>query len=207
LVFKIVTEVRIDPRWYKFAEDGVTRQAMAEELNAFASKSTTQIRRLLSRQTKLPYSYMVEHVTLMRAYAAYLTADINVVEKRTPTLGRFMTSYTKRPTKPLKSGRQRQPWVQKIRLRVWEGGIVYPRNPGARPFVIDGGRAIPLIAVRTGLGRKGRGIKVLSGPNIAGSPHHGEIERKETGKFVEVVMPIEMLASIEARIERIVNAA
>jgi hypothetical protein len=195
---KIVVEVnfRAFLNVHRLLNDGVTRQAMNEELNSFASKATTQVRRHLAHQTLLPYSYMVDKVTLKRSWSAALEARIQIKDKAT-SLGRFMTSYRNRPKSWRKKG-----WQQKMRLRVWSGSQVFPRNPNAKPFVIDGGRATPLIAVRRTKARTP--IIVLSGPVLAGTKENtGEVSRLETKTYIDIQMPAAMIQSIEDRIDRL----
>ena len=199
-----VIRVVMDPvpmfRLREFLDHGITRRAMNEQLNYLARKATTQVRRHLASQTKLPYSYMMKAVSLIPSWPEALMAVIKVEDKAT-TLGRFMTSYTKRPTSWRRKG-----WQQKMRLNVWSGGQIFPKNPNAKPFVIDGGRSVKLIAVRKGKGRTP--IKVLSGPNLSGSRDDtGEISRLETGTYVKVQLPLEFTLAVDERIDRLIAAA
>lgn len=188
----------------------ITKQAMQEELNSIAGKATTQVRRHLAHQTQLPYGYMMNAVTLKRASANFLVAEIKVSDKAT-SLARYMTSYTKRPRSWRKKG-----WVQRMNLRVWSGSQLFPKSSSARPFVIEGGARssfgwsgqVPnLIAVRVG-GAGSRKIKVLSGPNLAGGKQNtGEVSRLETKTYITVQLPQEFNESIERRIDRIIAAA
>lgn len=184
----------------KFLDEGATKIAMSEELNAFASKATTQVRRHLVNQTKLPYGHMVKAVTLKRSWAANLEARI-VVKDEPTTLGRFMSWYSKRPAA---GSRRAKGWVQKMRLKVWAGTQSFPVHPSARPFVIYTSRPIPLIAAHV---RGSRKIKVLSGPVLAGKRQDtGEVSRLETKTYINVEMPQAMNDAIDARLDRLLSA-
>lgn len=180
-------------------DQGITRQAMSEELNSLASKATTQVRRHLAHQTLLPYGYMTQAVTLHRSWATNLEARIEVKDKAT-TLGRFMTWYSKRPKS---TSWRAKGWVQRMRLRVWSGLQNFPVHGDARPFVIYPSRPIPLIVARM----RNRKLKVLSGPNLAGGKQDtGEISRGETRIYVDIELPQALNDAIDARIDRILAA-
>lgn len=164
-------------------------QAMSEEINAVARKARTQIRRKLADQTKIPYGEVSQKVFLVPAHAGRLEARIRV-RSNVPTLGRFMTSYTRRPISWRKRG-----WRQTMRLRVWEGSKRFPLSGTKKPFVIEGKR---LIAVRTGRARLP--IKVLSGPHLANETLR---DGKATGQYVKVEMPHDFQQRVIKRIQRI----
>lgn len=200
-VVKTIIKMERTPmlRFREFLDHAITRQAMSETINQIGAKATTQVRRHLASQTKLPYAYMMKAVSLRRAWPANLQATIEVKEDRVPNLGRFMTSYTKRPKSWRKKG-----WQQKMRLRVWAGTQLFPKSPTAKPFVLDKG-SYKLIAVRKGKSKLP--LKFISGPNISGSPGHGEVERLETGTYIKIELPEAVDAAIDERIDRLIAAA
>jgi hypothetical protein len=194
LVFAPNATVRFSPAlgWWRLKASAVTRMAMAEEINRTARLARTQIRRKLAQQTLIPYGEVASKVYLLPASSGRLEARIRVRD-RAQTLGRFMTSYTKRPGSWRKKG-----WRQTMRLKVGEGGKRFPYSGTKKPFVIEGKK---LIAIRTGQPRLP--IKILSGPHL---PNETLRQGKATGTYVRVTMPSDFSARVIARIHRIMGA-